>query len=72
MWERMSQLSQQIAQAKASNLQDLAAKASVVLDWLDTDNGDIAEELAASLCRDILHISGVTDDTPKEHECGGD
>jgi hypothetical protein len=54
MRQRMSQLSFRIAQAQATSLEELAYKASVVLDWIDESEGDMADLLAASLCRDLV------------------
>jgi hypothetical protein len=52
--QRMSQLSRRIVEARAASPEELAHKASVVLDWIDEDQGDMADRLGASLCRDIM------------------
>lgn len=53
MRDRMSVLSHEIAVTSATTPEELAKKALVALDWINAD-GDLADQLAASLCRDIV------------------
>ena len=61
MMDRTSTLSREIVSAHATCAEEIAYKASVALDWLDADNPDLAEELAISLCRDLLRVFPVVD-----------
>ena len=50
--DRITELTKGIAMATARNTGELALKAGVVLDWLDSD--DIPGMICASLCRDVV------------------
>jgi len=52
--DRMAVLTRAMIEASAQTGEELALKASVLLDWLAPVNGDIPGMLSASLCRDIL------------------
>jgi hypothetical protein len=54
MRDRMAALTRSMIAAPAQTGEELALKASVLLDWLAPVNGDIPGMLSASLCRDIL------------------
>ena len=54
--DKMSQLSRDIVATHPTSPEEIAYKATVVLDWIDKDEPDLAEELAISLCRDILRM----------------
>jgi len=53
MLDRMSELARSIVQTHARTPDELAQKARVVLDWINED-GDLADVLSASLCRDVV------------------
>lgn len=55
MLDRMSELSRSIAQTRVHTPQELARKARVVLDWVNAD-GDLADTLSTSLCRDVVTL----------------
>lgn len=55
--DRMSDLARSIVQVRAHTLEELAQKARIVLDWINED-GDLADVLVASLCRDVLALFG--------------
>lgn len=52
-FDRMSELVATIIDTHAGSTQELTCKARVALDWID-EEGDVADRLAASICRDIL------------------
>lgn len=58
--DRMSKLSREIVEVEAASPEELAHKASIVMDWLETEGADLAEQLAASLCRDVLRAFPIS------------
>jgi len=55
MLDRMSELARSIVQTRAHTPEELAHKARIVLDWINED-GDLADVLSASLCRDVVAL----------------
>jgi hypothetical protein len=51
--DQMLDLAQTIANTHARSPQELTYKARVALDWIDSE-GDMADLLACSLCRDVI------------------
>ena len=62
--QRAGEVSRELIETKAASTIDLRHKASVVLDWLRTDTPDVAEELAISLCQDVLQMCPATQSSP--------
>ena len=58
--QQAGEVSRELIETKAASTVDLRHKASVVLDWIKTDTPDVAEELAISLCQDVLQMSATT------------
>lgn len=54
---QMHELAMQIARAKCSQQAEVAIKAAVLLDYLDTEEGDTMQTLAQSLCVSALELS---------------
>jgi len=57
--DRLAKLAREMAHARAESAPELAAKAAVLLDWLDPQETDIPNQLAVSLCRDIVLLFPV-------------
>ena len=53
----MLQIAWQVSNMPANDLDDAKAKASVLLDWVGLEEGDISDQLAASLGRDLLALA---------------
>lgn len=54
---QMDLIAMQIAEAKGDSRDEIRIKAEVLLDYVDTADGDVAELLAISLSRAVLAMS---------------
>jgi hypothetical protein len=52
--KRMHHISEELVSIRATSLEELAKKAAVALDWLDPAPNSVDQQLATSICRDIL------------------
>lgn len=71
--DRMSELSREIVAAPATCAEEVACKASVALDWLNDSTPELADELATSVCRDLMRLfPGAGGNATCEGEAGKD
>jgi hypothetical protein len=62
--DAMLQMAWKMTDIPAHDLIEARAKAVVLLDWVGHEKGDVSDQLAASLARDIMML--FTDSSPKE------